>query len=258
MTTYRLSRPARLGLVAAIAALSAGVIAAIGMPDLDLLRENQAQLIAWRDASLVGLTLGLILANVAVVALCLPGSFVVTVASGFLFGFVPGTVLAVASGAVGACLVFLWVRAGFGSALRDGMARGARDSVTARLLAALDRNQFRALILLRIVPVVPFMVANVAPALLGIGMRRFFVTTLIGIAPGTALTAWIGAGAATALERSGQVDFGLALGPEIVSALVLLGVMCLSPLLIRFRPAEPEAEPTLLPAAPAEAQPPLR
>jgi uncharacterized membrane protein YdjX (TVP38/TMEM64 family) len=251
MTTYRLSRPARLGLVAAIAALSAGVIAAIGMPDLDLLRENQAQLIAWRDASLVGLTLGLILANVAVVALCLPGS-------GFLFGFVPGTVLAVASGAVGACLVFLWVRAGFGSALRDGMARGARDSVTARLLAALDRNQFRALILLRIVPVVPFMVANVAPALLGIGMRRFFVTTLIGIAPGTALTAWIGAGAATALERSGQVDFGLALGPEIVSALVLLGVMCLSPLLIRFRPAEPEAEPTLLPAAPAEAQPPLR
>lgn len=259
MKSRRLSRTASLALVTVIAALSLGVFAVIGMPDLDLLRENQAQLVAWRDASIVGLTLGLILANVAVVALCLPGSFAVTVASGFLFGFLPGTVLAVVSGAIGACLVFLWVRAGFGSALRERMEKGSRDGVTARLLATLDRNEFRALILLRIIPVVPFMFANVAPALLGIGMRRFFVTTLIGIAPGTALTAWIGAGAATALERSGQVDFSLALGPEIIFALVLLGIMCFAPLLIRLRQAEPEAGPALLPAtAPAATAEPRR
>jgi len=244
-----LTRPVRLALLSGLALLALGAVALVGLPDLDLLRENQAELMAWRESSLIVLTLAMILANVAVVALCLPGSFVVTVASGFLFGFVPGTALAVVSGAIGALLVFLWVRAGFGDALRRKMEAGTREGMSARLLATLDRNEFGCLILMRVIPVVPFMVANVAPALLGIGMRRFFVTTLIGIVPGTALTAWIGAGAAAALERSGRAEFSPAMAPEVISALVLLAALCLAPLFIRLRRDEAAPAPTLLPAA---------
>jgi uncharacterized membrane protein YdjX (TVP38/TMEM64 family) len=71
--------------------------------------------------------LAFVAAYVAIVALSLPGATVATLTGGFLFGMFPGVLLNVTGATIGACLIFLAARAGFGRASRRGwMARTGR------------------------------------------------------------------------------------------------------------------------------------
>ena len=51
--------------------------------------------------------------------------------------------------------------------------------------AGFHKNAISYLLALRLIPVVPFWVVNIVPALLGMRLNHYVLTTFIGITPGT-------------------------------------------------------------------------
>ena len=172
---------------------------------------------------------------VTVVAFSLPGAFVMTVTGGFLFGLFPGVPLAVISATLGATLIFLAAKAGLGEALHARLRAQGGQGFFARIEAGLRENQVSYLLLMRLVPAVPFVVANLAPAFLGVSLRIFFLTTLFGILPGTFITTWIGVGVGEVFDRGETPGAGLILEPHILGPILGLCALAALPILLKHR-----------------------
>ena len=112
-------------------------------------------------------------------ALSFPAAAILTIFSGFLFGWLPGTVFAMLGATGGATLLFLAARTAFGGFLRERVGGFA-----ARLSDGFARDAFSYLLVLRLAPFIPFFVVNIAPALFNVRLRTFVLATVIGILPG--------------------------------------------------------------------------
>ncbi|MGE3625146.1 MAG: TVP38/TMEM64 family protein, partial [Hyphomicrobiales bacterium] len=126
---------------------------------------------------------------VVVVALSLPGGALLTLAGGFLFGWFVGGVATVIAATIGAALIFLVARTSIGEALaaRAGPWLG-------KLRAGFQDNALSYLLFLRLVPVFPFWLVNLAPALLGVPLGTYLIGTFVGIIPGTFAFSYAGVG----------------------------------------------------------------
>ncbi|MFZ1338532.1 MAG: VTT domain-containing protein, partial [Paracoccaceae bacterium] len=158
--------------------LAAAVIGAFTLRDhlsFTGLAENRERLLAFRDAHYLWAVLGFIAAYVAIVAFSLPGATIATLTGGFLFGVFPGALFNVTAATIGAVAVFLAARAGFGEAVARRVEAGG--GAGARLMAALRENEWPVLFMMRLIPAVPFFVANLIPAFVGTRLMPFAVTT---------------------------------------------------------------------------------
>ena len=182
-----------------------------------------------------------------VTVVLLPGAALLTILGGFLFGWKLAAVLTILAATSGATFIFLVARSSIGDVLVK--RAGGRINKLAHGFAA---NAFSYLLFLRLVPLFPFPIVNIAPALFNVRTRTFFFATLIGIAPATIAFSVIGAGLDSiiraeimdhhhCLEVGGQscaIDFHpyeLITSP-MIAAFLLLGVMALiPPLLKHFR-----------------------
>ncbi|WP_198376536.1 TVP38/TMEM64 family protein [Neoroseomonas rubea] len=187
----------------------------------EALSDHRSALAAIVAARPVAAAAAYVAAYVVVVALSLPGGAVMTLAGGLLFGPWLGTALTVAGATAGACLLFLAARSAL-APLVAGRASGLLD----RVRPGLERDGFFYLLTLRLIPVVPFWLANLAPALVGMPFGAYAAATAIGIIPGTAVFAGIGAGLGEVLASGGRPDLGVILSPGIL--LPLLGLAGLS------------------------------
>jgi uncharacterized membrane protein YdjX (TVP38/TMEM64 family) len=125
---------------------------------------------------------------IAGTALFFPG-LPLTLGAGFLYGAVIGTLVVSPASVAGASLAFLIAR------------YFARDWVTHRLkkypqAAAIDRaiekNGFKAVVLLRLQPVLPFNILNYALGLTSIRLRDYILASWIGMFPATVLYVYLG------------------------------------------------------------------
>jgi uncharacterized membrane protein YdjX (TVP38/TMEM64 family) len=160
-------------------------------------------------------------AYVLVVAFSLPGGAVMTVAGGFLFGPWLGAALAVAAATLGASALFLAAR----HALAEALARRA-GPLLGKVRDELRRDGFWYLLSLRLIPVVPFWLCNLAPALAGMPFPAYAAATFLGIIPGTAVFAGIGAGLGQVLDAGGRPDLSVVFSPGVL--LPLIGLAALS------------------------------
>lgn len=209
-----------LGAVAA--ALLAALTGVLGDYDLPFLREHAA---AWRAAAAdAPLRYGAayILLYAGVVGLSLPVATLLTLAAGYVFGLVAGTIIVVIGATLGATAVFVVARGTMGAALR-ARAAGLHD----RIAAAMARDPVGYMLFLRLVPLFPFVLVNIAPALAGVSLRVFVLTTFFGIIPGTAVYVNVGRALATI------ADPGDIMGAPVILALSLLGLCALVPALYR-------------------------
>lgn len=167
---------------------------------------------------------------IAVVAMVfVPVASVLTISSGLLFGTVLGGSLTVVGATVGATIVFLSSRSAFGDLLKQ-RAGGALAS----LRDGFERDAFSYLLALRLTPVVPFWVINLAAGLFGVRLWQFFAATALGIIPATFIFASIGTGAGVALAAGRSVAFGdLVRQPQIFLPLVGLGLLSLIPVIVK-------------------------
>ena len=158
------------------------------------------------------------------VSLFIPGATVLTIAGGFLFGMVTATVLTIIGATLGAVGVFMIARSALGEPLR---ARAG--PWLARMAEGFRADGFNYLLVLRLVPLFPFFVVNVAPAFLGVSLRTFALATFVGIIPSTFVIASVGAGIGSVLDSDQELSLAGLLTPEIVIALVGLAALALVP-----------------------------
>ncbi|HWL81932.1 MAG TPA: VTT domain-containing protein [Roseomonas sp.] len=159
---------------------------------------------------------------VAVVAFSLPGASLLTLAGGFLFGPWIGGALAILAATIGACLLFLLVRA----ALAPGLARRAGPRLLA-MREELERDGFFYLLALRLLPLLPYWLVNLAGALAGMRLLPYAGATLLGIIPGTLVSAGIGAGLDSTLARGTPPDLAALTSMRILLPLGGLALLSL-------------------------------
>ena len=189
-----------------------------------------------------------VLAYIAVVALSLPCALIMTLAGGLLFGWQLGAPATVIGATIGATILFLIAR----SSLGESLAARAGPSV-AKLRAGFQDNAFSYLLFLRLVPAFPFVIVNLAPALLGVKLGTYVAATFLGIIPGTAAYSIAGAGLASVVEGQNRsykeclaklapgsggtcnyaIDTGQLVTKELVVAFVALGIVALIPVAIK-------------------------
>lgn len=180
---------------------------------LEVLKAQQAAIEAWRSAHPVLAPALYFALYVAVVALSLPLAAVLTLAGGAVFGLVWGTILVSFASALGATLAFLAAR----FVLRDFVRQRFGDR-----LAAIDQGIARDgifyLFALRLVPVFPFFVINLAMGLTTMPVRTFYWVSQLGMLPGTVV--YVNAGTQLAkIESAADV-----LSPTLLFSFALLGL----------------------------------
>jgi uncharacterized membrane protein YdjX (TVP38/TMEM64 family) len=182
------------------------------------------------------------------VALSIPGGVVLTIGGGFLFGWFLGGVLSVVGATIGATAVFLVAR----SALRDVLITKAGPKLQ-RFAEGFREDAMSYLLFLRLIPVFPFWLVNLAPGLLGVSFWTYVLTTFVGIIPGTFAFALAGNGLdsvfdaqqasyESCLAKAGEgghdscefgIDPGALLTTDVVVAVVALGVVALIPVVAK-------------------------
>lgn len=217
--------------------LAAAVAGAVFLRDhlsFEALAANRDRLLAFRDAHFAVSVLAFVAAYAAIVALSLPGAAVATLTGGFLFGLFPGVVLNVTGASLGACLIFLAARAGFAAGIAARLDRS--DGAVARLVRGLRDNPWSALLVMRLVPAVPFFVANLVPALAGIRLVPFAATTFLGIIPGALVFTSVGSGLGQVFAAGGRPDLGVILEPQVLLPMLGLAALSALPMILkRFR-----------------------
>ncbi|MFD0980554.1 TVP38/TMEM64 family protein [Tropicimonas aquimaris] len=197
----------------------------------ETLAENREALIAFRDSHFVATALAFVAVYIVIVAFSLPGATVATLTGGFLFGLFPGVLFNVLGATIGACVIFLAARRGLGETLAARM--DASEGQVRKIKAGIDANQWEMLFLIRLVPVVPFFVANLVPALVGVPLGRFAITTFLGIIPGGLVYTSVGSGLGEVLATGGTPDLVVIFEPHILLPLLGLCVLAALPIVLR-------------------------
>jgi len=180
---------------------------------LAAIKSSQAELQAWRAAQPLLAALSFFAGYVAVTALSLPGALVMTLAAGALFGLGYGTLIVSFASSIGATLAFLasrwllggWVQSRFGDRL-------------AGLNAGIAKEGGWYLFTLRLVPVLPFFVINLAMGVTSLRTGTFYAVSQLGMLAGTLVYVNAGTQLAHIDSLSGIVS------PGVLGSLLLLGV----------------------------------
>ena len=200
----------------ALLAASLAVFVMLGGPDvltLDSFRQHQSQLNQWVAANLPLAALGYALVYVAVTALSLPGATVMTLAGGAFFGNVTGLLITSLASTVGASIAFLMARFLLRDTLRRRYARAVR-----RIDEGIAKDGAFYLATLRLVPVFPFFVINLAMGLTGMKLRTYAVVSWLAMLPATFV--FVNAG-----TQLGQIDSpGDVLSAPLLLSFALLGL----------------------------------
>lgn len=218
------------------------VVAAVGLAYRDVisfstLADNREALLAWRDQSYVLAASAYVLVYVAVVAFSLPGALLMTLTGGFMFGLAAGALLTVTGATIGAVLIFLAARFGLGETLEAKM--DASSGMMTKIRDGLRENEVSYLFLMRLVPAIPFFVANLAPALMGVKLRNYVLTTFFGIMPGTVVYTWVGAGLGEVFARGEKPNLGILFEWQVLGPILALCVLSALPILLKkFRKNE--------------------
>src|SRR5262245_14140275 len=229
----------------AVIVVAAVVVFAMGWHrqlSLETLVRHRALLEHFVDTHFAAALAAFVTVYVAVVSLSIPGALFLTMAGGVLFGIVVGAAAVVVGATAGATIIFLIAR----SAFSEYIVRRAGPRL-GKIVKGFRADAFSYLLFLRLVPLFPFFLVNLAPALVGVRVGTFAAATAIGIIPATVVFASVGAGldsiiraqasAYEACRAAGgdcRLDFdpAMVLTPQLIGALVGLGLLALVPVVV--------------------------
>jgi len=166
------------------------------------------------------------------VALSFPAASILSIFGGFLFGWIFGGLLVAFSATLGATLLFLAAKSAFGGVLRAKV--GGR---TAAFADGFHQHAFSYLLALRLAPVFPFFLVNIAPALFDVRLRTFVGATALGILPGVLAYTGVGSGLDHAIIQADAAGTSVALSdlitPGLTLAFAALALLALAPIAVK-------------------------
>jgi len=181
---------------------------------------------------------------VVAVALSLPGASLLSIAGGFIFGWLISAPVTVVAATLGAIAVFKIVQTSIGASL----AARAGPFVK-KLSGGFEKDAFNYMLFLRLVPAFPFFAVNAVAGLTHISLRVFAITTFLGIIPGTVAFSFVGRGLGSVLDATRAAHeacvaqngaacpyvFSISslVTPQLLWAFAALGAVSLVPVLIK-------------------------
>jgi uncharacterized membrane protein YdjX (TVP38/TMEM64 family) len=242
----------RLAAIFLLVFLVLAALAVLGMGwhnhlSLEAIIDHRERLEAWISSRRLEALAAYVAIYAVAAGLAMPGVVFLTMAGGVLFEGLLGGSAAILGATFGGTLAFLLAR----TALRDLVRRWAQPYVES-FAAGFREDAFSYLLFMRIVPIFPFSMGNLLPALCGVSFGTFFCATLLGVAPMTMVFALLGASLDDAFAaqigeyRACRVAAGAScrmtfsiwsvLTPKLIAAIVLLGAVVLTPVALkRFR-----------------------
>ena len=189
---------------------------------LDALKDNRDYLLTFTETHSAVAAALFVLVYVAVTGLSLPGAVILTLAGGFLFGFVWGTLFVNLGATTGATLAFLASR----YLLRDWVERKFGKWL-GPVQQGFEKNAFSYLVTLRLIPLFPFFVVNLVSGLTRMNVGTYVAATALGIIPGSFVYAYAG-------QQLGTINSLKDIAsPGVIGAFVLLGLLALVPSLYK-------------------------
>jgi uncharacterized membrane protein YdjX (TVP38/TMEM64 family) len=211
---------------------------------LEALVRHRADVDAFVTDHFVGALATYVAIYITAVSLSVPIAVLMSVTGGLLFGTALGGLAALASATTGATIVFLIARSAFGEWLIGRFGARAR-----KLAHAFCADAFNYLLFVRLIPLFPFWLVNLVPALAGVALAPYLAATMLGMAPVTFAFAFFGSSLDQAIAgqeaayraclATGATDCRLhfnvhtAATPHLMMALALLACAALAPLLVR-------------------------
>jgi uncharacterized membrane protein YdjX (TVP38/TMEM64 family) len=192
----------------------------------EMLSRHHAALATWVAGNNMLAVALFVLAYTLVVAFSLPIAIIITPLGGFLFGVWLGALLSVVGATVGSVAVFLAARTAF-----YDLFHARAGAMLARLEDGFRRDSFSYLLFLRLVPVFPFWLVNIVPALLGMRLGPYTLATLIGIVPAAVVYAGVGASFGLLFDRGESPDLGIIFEWRFLLPLLGLALLALAPVL---------------------------
>ena len=200
---------------------------------LDALQTHEAALRAFVDDNLILALVAFVAVYALATAVSFPGAVVLTLAGGYLFGTWVGGTATVIGATIGSILVFYVVQTSLGEALR---AKAEADGGTLKkVIDGVRDGAFGYILTLRLIPVAPFWLVNVAAALANAPFKAYALATLVGIMPATFIYSGIGAGIGAVIARGETPDLGVIFEPKVLLPLVALGLLSLGTTLYQRR-----------------------
>ena len=151
---------------------------------------------------------------ILITGLSIPGSLILTLLAGAIFEIGLGTLLVCLSGGIGALISFLLAR----YLLRDFVQRRYRRK-SRMLNKNINREGKLYLMTLRLIPVSPYVVINLAMGLTSMGAWTFFWVTVVGMLPGNLIYVYAGQKIST-LQTTSEI-----MTPQILLLLTVLGLL---------------------------------
>ena len=161
-------------------------------------------------------------------ALSLPTGLLLSTLAGFLFGTGWGGLCNLVGATLGATTIFLAAKTVLGDLLR---ARAG--PFLQKLEAGFREDELSYMLVLRLVPLFPFWLVNLAPAFLGVRLSSFVIGTAVGIIPGAFVFASVGMGLGAILDMGGAPDGSAILQPRILVPILGLVGLALIPVIIK-------------------------
>jgi uncharacterized membrane protein YdjX (TVP38/TMEM64 family) len=198
----------------------------------ETLRDNREALLALRDNNYLTTAAVFIGIYIVIVSFSLPGAAIASLTGGFLFGIWAGTLFNISAATIGAIVIFQAARMGLGDALAKKME--ASEGAVKSIKDGIHENEVSYLFLMRLVPAVPFFVANLIPALVGVSFRNFALTTFFGIIPGGFVYTWVGAGLSEVFNRGESPNLGIIFEPQILGPILGLSALAALPIALKI------------------------
>ncbi|MGQ9646819.1 MAG: TVP38/TMEM64 family protein [Thermodesulfobacteriota bacterium] len=183
---------------------------------------NRDKLLQYSEQNYWTMVTGAAVIYTAVTALSIPLASGLSLMIGFLFGRWIGMIVILFSATLGATLAFLGARFVFAEAAQRRMGK-----VTRKIIAAFHENDFNYLLFLRLIPLFPFWLVNLACAFTLMKTRTYIMATAVGIAPGCFVLANLG----QSLSRIDSTEKLYSL--QTLGAWVLVGIFALLPAFIK-------------------------
>jgi uncharacterized membrane protein YdjX (TVP38/TMEM64 family) len=192
---------------------------------LDSLKEHRETLTGFASDNLVLAVLVMIGVYAGAVSISFPGASLLSIFCGFMFGPLIGGTVIVIGATIGATIIFIAGRQAAG----DVLSKNAGQYM-AKLEAGFAKNAFTYLLILRLIPAVPFWVLNLAAAVFRVPTKSYVIATFVGIIPGCFVYAGVGDGIGAAFDSGSEINLGIIFEPRILLPLVGLAVLATLPL----------------------------
>jgi len=220
-----------LPLIAILTVAAVGAYALRDTLSFQTLADNRESLIGFRDANYLLTALAFVGAYIVIVGFSLPGAAIATLTGGFLFGLFPGVLFNAGAATIGATAIFLAAKSGLGDKMSAKL--DASEGAVRKIKDGIKEDEVSYLFIMRLVPAVPFFVANLIPAFMGVSLKRYVFTTFFGILPGGLVYTWVGAGLGEVFARGETPNLGIIFEPHVMGPILGLAALSVLPIILK-------------------------